>query len=781
MKKPLYAFSLLFLLLVSFLGGTWFNQRGTSSNTISTGERQILHYVDPMNPTHTSKEPGIAPCGMPMEPVYADEDVVGGSGTAGAAISASPGTVKVNLQKQQVIGVQIGEVTRTVETHKIRALGRIAADENRIFALIAATDGWMSEVHESTTGSLVNKNQLMAQIKIYDYDFFTWQQRYLTELGNTGRRPVFVTPPAAAVQPRMGMMPTGQQAGSSPPATGEPMTMPSAVNPQETTAGKAPVMKKPPPPSTSSPVTASTGQPHADITPRQGASKIWGIPPGASQYGETMPAAPQPGTLPAAKKSSEKTVNQDPPMTMPMPSPKTAQTGSPHHAEIAPAVTQKISPKAEVNHSKSMAKMEDDEKHGFIREDDILYASKARLELLDLGTGETQLAELANRGVYVTRIDMRSPVDGLVLSRSISPRQKIDRGAECFRIADLSRIWVEADIYDTEAQYIQPGMRALVSLPGQGKYYAARVSKVPPRFDAATRTLKVRLEMNNLEIMFRPDMFVDVEFLIGLPESTTVPSGTVIDSGQRKTVYVVTGEGIFEPREVVTGWQLSDRVEIVEGLKPGEKIVVSGNFLIDSESRMKLAAAGLMTDKAEKPLGGQAPPSSSTPKPQKTLQTMQKEATEPVVKDPVCGMTVDQEQAEAAGLTVELQGKTHFFCSEDCKEQFARDPRRYPDASADIPAPPAPAATEQVDHNTVQASQKEAVASTTKDPVCGMTVDQEQAKAAGLTVELQGKTHYFCSEDCKEQFARDPQRYPETSADIPAQSDAPGQGEHNHD
>ena len=152
MKKPLYIFSLLILLVVAFVAGNRFNQRGAGQGTADTGERRILHYVDPMDPTHITKEPGIAPCGMPMEPVYADDDTTGGSAAAG--MSTSLGLVRVNQQKQQIIGVQTGEVTRSAETSTIRALGRIAADENQIYTLTAATDGWVGEVHASTTGSL---------------------------------------------------------------------------------------------------------------------------------------------------------------------------------------------------------------------------------------------------------------------------------------------------------------------------------------------------------------------------------------------------------------------------------------------------------------------------------------------------------------------------------------------------------------------------------------------------------------------------------------------------
>ena len=120
MKKSLYILSCLVLLIIAFWGGARFNQRGTGQNTTNAAERQILHYVDPMNPAHTSKEPGIAPCGMPMEPVYADKNTSGGSSA-----------VTINLQKQQSIGVQIGEATRAAETYTIRALGRVTPDENR--------------------------------------------------------------------------------------------------------------------------------------------------------------------------------------------------------------------------------------------------------------------------------------------------------------------------------------------------------------------------------------------------------------------------------------------------------------------------------------------------------------------------------------------------------------------------------------------------------------------------------------------------------------------------
>ena len=236
MKKLLILFSLLILLVVSFVAGARFNQHGANQNVIDSGERKILHYVDPMNPANTSKEPGIAPCGMPMEPVYADDDGFSGSGQS---VSPSLGAVKINLQKQQLIGVQIGAVARVAETLKIRSLGRIAAEENKIYPLVAASDGWVGEVHESTTGSLVSKNQLMGKIRIYDYDFFTWQQRYLVEISNTAmvRRPPLAPMYDGRADQLRKIISAQQQSGSLHPDIGVPATLSPTTVQGKTVAG----------------------------------------------------------------------------------------------------------------------------------------------------------------------------------------------------------------------------------------------------------------------------------------------------------------------------------------------------------------------------------------------------------------------------------------------------------------------------------------------------------------------------------------------------------------
>jgi Cu(I)/Ag(I) efflux system membrane fusion protein len=196
MKRSLLIALFLILTIGSFMGGVWYNRSRPDGNHSSQNERRVLHYVDPMNPAHTSNKPGVAPCGMPLEPVYADEE----SKAGGPQISAhplSPGAVRITPQKQQLIGVQIDTVKMASETHSVRALGRIAPDENLVYRLLAGSDGWISEVRASTTGSLVQKDQLMATF--YSSDFLTRQQEYLSILRayNPAQQPAAQQPAAA--------------------------------------------------------------------------------------------------------------------------------------------------------------------------------------------------------------------------------------------------------------------------------------------------------------------------------------------------------------------------------------------------------------------------------------------------------------------------------------------------------------------------------------------------------------------------------------------------------
>ena len=272
----------------------------------------------------------------------------------------------------------------------------------------------------------------------------------------------------------------------------------------------------------------------------------------------------------------------------------------------------------------------------------------ARESLENLGMSARQIEEIAKSRQLAKKIYIVAPAEGFVLARNINIGQRFEKGSELYRLADLSRVWILADLFEREGQDIRPGQVAKVTLPYRGRSFTAKVSDIPPQFDPATRTLKVRLETNNPGFVLRPEMFVDVEFSVGYSPTLTVPMDAVLDSGLRQTVYVETEAGVFEPRRVETGRSFGDSVEIVKGLMPGERIVLSGNFLIDSESRMKAAVAGVRGESS---------------------------------KDPVCGMDVDETKARAAGKTSQHGGVSYFFCSETCKKEFDANPAKHAGAS----------------------------------------------------------------------------------------------------
>ena len=210
--------------------------------------------------------------------------------------------------------------------------------------------------------------------------------------------------------------------------------------------------------------------------------------------------------------------------------------------------------------------------------------------LRHLGMSEVQINEMAQAGHIPESIDVVAPVDGFILARNITPGQHFDRYTEFYRIADLSRVWVVADVFDSDVQGFRPGAMAHIVLSNPNKILSARISDVLPQVDPASRALKLRLEADNPGFALRPDMVVDVELPAPTSAGLSVPVDAVIDSGGEQRVYVESSGGVFEPRTVQTGWHSGDRVEIVHGLAEGERVVASGTFLVDSESRLKSVA-----------------------------------------------------------------------------------------------------------------------------------------------------------------------------------------------
>ena len=217
------------------------------------------------------------------------------------------------------------------------------------------------------------------------------------------------------------------------------------------------------------------------------------------------------------------------------------------------------------------------------------HVSEEQLRLL--GMGESEIRALGETHHINNTLNLVSPGEGIVVSRSVSPRQRFEKGAELYRIADLRKVWIIADVHGNEAD-LKPGLHAKVYVPELSRSFDARVSSTVPLFDEASRTLKVRLEADNPGLLLRPDMFVDVEFETLVPMGLSVPADAVLDSGMRKVVYVETIDGVFEPRSVKISGIYGDQAIVAEGVREGERVVVSGNFLLDSESRMRGSSDG---------------------------------------------------------------------------------------------------------------------------------------------------------------------------------------------
>lgn len=433
-------------------GGAWWS-RSDASPKAAGGARRILYYHDPMHPAFKSDKPGIAPdCGMQLEPVYSDEEGPA-AGPSGGSI-APPGTVRISAEKQQLIGVRVEEVRQADREETVRTLGRVAADEARLYKVNSGAEGLIREVHGATTGSLVKKEEVLATYFTSDSVTFRNQQNYLNLLNIKG---------------------------------------------------------------------------------------------------------------------------------------------------------------------------------------DVALADFAKDTLKLAGLSDAQVEEMARTKKLNSTYRITSPVAGIVLARNVSAGQRFDKGFEFYRIADLTSVWVVANVFENDARLLRSAGGATVRY--LGRTFPTRMSGVLPEFDPNTRALKVRLEVANADYALRPDMFVDVEFKVRVRSAILAPVSAVLDTGLRKAVFVDRGNGFFEPRRVETGARLGDNVIITSGLTPGEKIVVSGNFLIDSESRLQLAAT---------PTGA---------------------------RDLVCGMQLDTSKPARHQAT--HNGTTYNFCSESCKSKFVANPAKY--------------------------------------------------------------------------------------------------------
>ena len=222
----------------------------------------------------------------------------------------------------------------------------------------------------------------------------------------------------------------------------------------------------------------------------------------------------------------------------------------------------------------------------------LLEAARQRLLLWDI-TAE-QILQLEQTRQPQREIPYYSPASGYVIERRAFPSQYVTPDTELYKLANLSTVWVQADFYEFEGPQVAVGQEALVtaeSLPGQT--LRGRVTYIYPDVKPDTRTLTARLEFPNPELRLKPGMFVNVELHRSLGRALVVPVDAVLDSGERQLVFVGRGAGRFEPRPVKLGERTAAYATILSGLKAGEPVVTRANFLIDSESDLRQAIAGM--------------------------------------------------------------------------------------------------------------------------------------------------------------------------------------------
>jgi RND family efflux transporter MFP subunit len=221
--------------------------------------------------------------------------------------------------------------------------------------------------------------------------------------------------------------------------------------------------------------------------------------------------------------------------------------------------------------------------------DSLVRAALERLRLWDVN--DADIRALESTGQAKRTLTIYSPATGVVTERAAYHHGRyVTPDTDLYTIVDLSNVWVLADVFENEVPYVRLGQRAQMQLSYLGnRSYTGRVSFIYPTLDPKTRTVKVRLEFPNPGFALKPEMYADVELKVDYGTHLVVPREAVLDSGTEQIVFIAHPEGFFEPRKVQVGPTADGRTVILSGLRPGETIVTSGNFLIDSESRLKSA------------------------------------------------------------------------------------------------------------------------------------------------------------------------------------------------
>ncbi|MHC4859986.1 MAG: efflux RND transporter periplasmic adaptor subunit [Planctomycetota bacterium] len=371
---------------------------------------------------------------------------------------------------------------------------------------------------------------------------------------------------------------------------------------------------------------------------------------------------------------------------------------------------------------------------------------QARMKLLRWDLSEEQIRELSERGHAKKVMTWRSPFDGIVTHKNAFEGAFFKPGSPLYRIADLSTVWVYVSIYEFEFPWVKVGQQARMELPYfRGQTFTGTVDFIYPYLDPKTRDRRVRLVFENPGLDLVPDMYATVYIESTLAEEAVlVPAEAVLDTGTRQVVFVAKGKGKFDPRDVRVGVESSGgHREVLNGLMPGEIVVTSGQFLLDSESKIKEAIQKMLEARSKKAqgerteedddAGGKVKPKFDAPD---GLIPVVAEACPVMGNEPVPDVYADHD------------GYRVFFCCAGCPARFREEPEKYMEKLERMGA--LPERTEGADF-TVPEGLVPVVAK--ECPVMGGEPRPE------VYADYKGHRFFFCCGGCTKRFLADPGKY----------------------
>ena len=235
----------------------------------------------------------------------------------------------------------------------------------------------------------------------------------------------------------------------------------------------------------------------------------------------------------------------------------------------------------------------------------LLRAAEERLR--QFGVPEQTITDLEQSGKVQRDIAINSPASGYIIERAALPNAYVQPDMKLYTIADLSTVWVYANVFQNDVGRLKPGDSARVTVDAYpGRNFNGRIDQILPQVDPATRTVRVRLVFRNPGVVLKPGMYVNVAISVPLGRQLVIPASAVLQAGTRAIAFIDHGSGSLEPRTIEVGTQLDDSVIVLSGLKAGEKVISSANFLVDSEAQLQ-AAVGAYAPLAPQPAAGAAP------------------------------------------------------------------------------------------------------------------------------------------------------------------------------